>query len=125
MVEQKDVHLLSRSRQEAEFVEDDDHAGYADGDDYDHQESDQYSDNEPKPTGKINAHFISVIFENILILVPEGDKKRKRSKKAKPLVEQNHQQIDKMFKKTQDRNDLIAKTVKKVCISCLRKLSIV
>lgn len=55
VIEEGDYQMLARDRQKEEFIEDDDHAGYADGDedwDEQHRFSDEYSDGEPRPTGK-------------------------------------------------------------------------
>lgn len=54
VVEEGDYQMLARDRQNEDFVEDDDHAGYADGtEDWDEQRfSDEYSDNEARASGK-------------------------------------------------------------------------
>jgi hypothetical protein len=54
VIEETDYQMLARDRQKEEFIEDDDHAGYADGDEdwNEHHFSDEYSDGEPRATGK-------------------------------------------------------------------------
>jgi len=68
VIEEQDYQMISRDRQKEDFIEDDDHAGYADGtEDWDdHRFSDEYSDGEPQPTGKV-ARLLFCI-SNVLFL---------------------------------------------------------
>ncbi|KAJ2960289.1 hypothetical protein NQZ79_g4309 [Umbelopsis isabellina] len=91
VIEEGDYQMLARDRQKEEFIEDDDHAGYADGDedwDEQHRFSDEYSDGEPRPT---------------------ADRKRKRSKKDQQPVTKPKNQLDHFFKKTAERNAIAEK----------------
>ncbi|KAI8579057.1 hypothetical protein K450DRAFT_243650 [Umbelopsis ramanniana AG] len=98
VVEEGDYQMLARDRQNEDFVDDDDHAGYADGtEDWDEQRfSDEYSDNEARAS---------------------ADRKRKRSKKEKLSPTKPKNSLDQFFSRGMaERKPLTEKKNEKVCL---------